>query len=214
MIFHAESNQSLPRVFVLAEARLYGEALAEFLSRRRFQVVGVGAPPDFRLEALRSAKVDLILVDARLSALIAEVKGFGGAPVVALDVAESEDAVLACAEAGATGFVYRDASLEGLLTTLESVESGEMPCSPRIAARLMNRLAWLAGDQPPTTAADLTPRELEILKLVDAGLSNKEIGRRLSIELSTVKNHVHSILEKLGAHRRGEAAARFRHLSA
>jgi DNA-binding NarL/FixJ family response regulator len=58
--------------------------------------------------------------------------------------------------------------------------------------------------------AQLTPREIEIVRLIDEGLSNREIGRRLAIEVATVKNHVHHVLEKLQVHRRGEAAARLR----
>jgi DNA-binding NarL/FixJ family response regulator len=64
------------------------------------------------------------------------------------------------------------------------------------------------GDRAPVDA--LTSRELQVIRLIDQGLSNKEIASRLSIEVTTVKHHVHNILEKLSVHRRGEAAARVR----
>jgi DNA-binding NarL/FixJ family response regulator len=201
-------------VFVLSQVRFYGEALARMLDGDHCQVVGTGSPPDLHLEVLRSVEPDLVLVDAGLREVIPGLARIGPAPVLALGVADSEREVLSCAEAGATGYVFGDATLAELLATMQSVTSGEMPCSPRIAASLIHRVAVLAAGHSARPATELTPREVEIVKLVDAGLSNKEIGRRLSIELSTVKNHVHSILEKLGAHRRGEAAARFRHLSA
>ena len=90
---------------------------------------------------------------------------------------------------------------------------GETIVSPRLAASLFQRLAdqrrrhYLAIAEPAT---DLTMRERQILSLVEQGLSNKEIARALGIELATVKNHVHRVLEKLNVSRRGQAAARAR----
>src|SRR5439155_827652 len=105
----------------------------------------------------------------------------------------------------------REASIDDLVTVIESVARGEAICSPRVAAGLLRRVAALAaghgGDLP---RAQLTNREREIVRLIDNGLSNKEIARALGIEVATVKNHVHNILEKLQVHRRGEAAARVR----
>jgi two-component system, NarL family, nitrate/nitrite response regulator NarL len=80
-----------------------------------------------------------------------------------------------------------------------------------MAGALLRRMQTLAkSSERPSLASRLTPREREILQLIDAGLANKDIASRLHIELATVKNHVHHILEKLEASRRGEAAARFR----
>jgi len=141
-------------------------------------------------------------------ALVAAVPG---PKVVALAVPEVEREVLACAEAGVAGYVTREGSVEDLVAAVESVARGEMVISPRMAATLLQRVATLALEQSPAAIeARLTTREVEILDLIDQGLSNKEIARRLTIELSTVKNHVHNILEKLNVTRRGEAAARAR----
>jgi DNA-binding NarL/FixJ family response regulator len=80
-----------------------------------------------------------------------------------------------------------------------------------MAAALFRRLATLAAGRAPAAGAQqLTTREREILRLIDGGLSNKEIAGRLSIEVATVKNHVHNILEKLHVRTRTEAAARLR----
>jgi len=88
---------------------------------------------------------------------------------------------------------------------------GEAVCSPRVAGALLRRIAALATDgRSDRVPAHLTKREREIMGLIDEGLSNKEIAKRLRIEVATVKNHVHNILEKLQVHRRGEAAARVR----
>ena len=131
--------------------------------------------------------------------------------MVALGVADADDHVLGCAEAGVAGYVPRDASLDDLVAVIESAFRGEAICSPRIAGSLLRRIATLAAGQNGTMPlAHLTGREREIVRLIDRGLSNKEIARDLGIEVATVKNHVHNILEKLQVRRRGEAAARMR----
>jgi DNA-binding NarL/FixJ family response regulator len=131
--------------------------------------------------------------------------------VIALSVEETDEELIACAEAGVAGFVRRDAAFDELTTTISSVVRGELPCSPQTAAILLRRIAQLAAERRRVTVtARLTPREREIVRLIDDGLSNKEIAGRLHIELATVKNHVHNILEKLQVHGRLEAAAHLR----
>lgn len=131
--------------------------------------------------------------------------------VVALAIEDTDESVVAWAEAGVAGFVTRDTPLEGLMNTVECVAGGGTQCSPRATAALLRRLAELSnrGGSGPR-AALLTPREREIVALIDRGLSNKEIASELHIELATVKNHVHSVLEKLQVDRRGAAAAAVR----
>jgi DNA-binding NarL/FixJ family response regulator len=130
------------------------------------------------------------------------------ARIVALGISGEEADVLPLAEAGIAGWLTREASVEDLCETVASAAAGEAVCSPRIAASLLRRVAALAADRRlGPTATPLTRRQREILALIDEGLSNKEIARRLSIELATVKNHVHNILEKLQVRRRAEAAA-------
>jgi DNA-binding NarL/FixJ family response regulator len=124
-----------------------------------------------------------------------------------------EHRILACAEAGASGYVPHDASLEELLTVVQAVAQGELLCSPRMAASLFRRLAALASagtGRDHQVVGTLTDREREITLLLERQLSNKDIARTLHIEVATVKNHVHNILHKLGVATRTEAAARLR----
>jgi two-component system nitrate/nitrite response regulator NarL len=131
--------------------------------------------------------------------------------LVALGVPEQEESVIRCAEAGIAAFVTRESSLPELVRVLQSALRGETLCSPSMARALLGRLATLAAEREPKPAtAVLTVREVEILGLIDEGLSNKQIAARLVIELPTVKNHVHNILGKLDVRRRGDAAKQLR----
>jgi len=128
--------------------------------------------------------------------------------IVAFAVSDSDDLVLACAEAG---YVSPDGSKKDLITAVQFALRGELYCSPRIAGLLFRQIGALSvAPLKPADQAALTQREQQIIRLVGEGMSNKEIGRVLRISDSTVKNHVHNILEKLQVRRRGEAVARLR----
>jgi DNA-binding NarL/FixJ family response regulator len=206
----------MTRVLIVAHIRLYREGLAAMLhGERRIEVVGAATGADEAVAAVRAHRPDVVLLDTAIPDNVwivrALVAAEPGTKVVALAVPDVDRELLACAEAGVAGYVTREGSVEDLVEAVESVARGEMLCSPRMAATLLQRVATLALEQSPEAIeARLTTRELEILDLIDQGLSNKEISRRLTIELSTVKNHVHNILEKLNVSRRGEAAARAR----
>jgi two-component system, NarL family, nitrate/nitrite response regulator NarL len=204
------------RVLILTEVGVYRDGLARLLTRdRRFEVVGVAAGVKEALAALEEVGPDIVLLDmpapAGANAVRALLAAAPQVKVVALAVPEVERDVLAFAEAGAAGYVAREGSMEDLVAVVESVSRGEVLCSPGIAATLLRRVGAVArGGAKETSDGRLTARELDVLRLIEEGRSNKEIARALSIALPTVKNHVHSILEKLNVHRRTEAAARAR----
>ena len=200
-------------VVIVSDIRLYREGLAQVLGRESlFRLAGTASGSDEAMAQVEAYSPDLLLVDMALAEsadLIRNIRAVApDIKVVALSVAETERDVCACAEAGVSGYVARHASLADLVATLESAARGEALCSPRMAASLIRRVAALARTQPAGSGElRLTPREREILPLLDGGLANKEIATRLGIEVATVKNHVHNILDKLQVHRRGEAAA-------
>jgi DNA-binding NarL/FixJ family response regulator len=201
------------RVAVVAEVCLYREGLAHSLSRRaETQVLGTAGDVPEALELVKSLLPDVLLLDLGTpgAADVARAAREEGVRVVALAIAESDDAVLACAEAGLAGYVARGASMDDLVRTLQAVARGELVCPPHVAGMLFRRVGSLTVGRNGAARAALTPREREIAALIDQGMSNKEISRRLRIGLSTVKNHVHSLLEKLQVSRRGAAAARLR----
>jgi DNA-binding NarL/FixJ family response regulator len=128
-------------------------------------------------------------------------------PLVVIGIADSDSDVLDCVERGAAGFVTRDASIEELAGAIRRAANGELVCSPRTAGSLVRRLSALAAELRPVPASvHLTRREREVAALMREDLSNKEIATRLRIEVATVKNHVHNVLDKLRVHRRAEAA--------
>ena len=203
-------------ILIVSDVRLYREALVERLAQRDgLTVVGTAVrPQDARAQAAELTP-NVVVVDHALPESLGTARLIAALGpqirVVVLGVSDSEDDVLAYAEAGVAGYVPRDASLDDLVAAIESAARGELLCSPRVAGVL---LRWVArwsrtGVEPPARSA-LTSREAEIVRLIEQGLSNKEIATRLGIEVATVKNHVHNLLEKLRVHHRMEAAARLR----
>lgn len=133
-----------------------------------------------------------------------------GAKLVAFALDETDEHVFACA-AGFCGYVARESGANDLYRALVDAPEGRMHCAPHIAAAMFARLAGLLREPDPQgPLATLSSREREILALVAQGRSNKEIARHLVISAATVKNHMHSILQKLQVSRRGQAAARLR----
>jgi DNA-binding NarL/FixJ family response regulator len=205
-------------VFVIVETRLYREGIARAVDDDdRLELVGTAEGLADAVTAIGSLELPplIVLLDhaipegpaavPRLRAACPDVR------VVALAVREAEGDVIPWAEAGVAGFVPHSASLDDLLTAVVAVAAGGSPCSPQLAAVLLNRIVTLASERRSTPALrKLTPREREIALLLEEGLSNKEIAARLSIQVATVKHHVHSVLEKLHVRRRGEAASAVR----
>jgi len=204
------------RVLIVDDTRLYLEGLAGML-RPESQIDAVETAQDWEVALchLVSFSPDVVLVNVAMAdsaMLLRKIDDVAEqVPVVALGVSESEVEVITWAEAGVAGYLFKTETLNDLIAIIHGVARGEALCPPRITAALLRRVATLAAQRrPQVEASRLTAREREIVGLVDEGLSNKEIARRLSIEVRTVKNHVHNILEKLQVNRRGEAAARVR----
>ncbi len=217
-------DEHVPGVFIITPIKLYRDGIAHFLgSSGRVRVLGTADEDSDAIRLALELMPNVILLDMALDDSRATAKALRRAvpraPIVALAVPESEEGyVVSCAEAGISAYVAREGSLEDLLATVIRAANGETVCSPRIAASLFHRVAALASLQEQSvaavrTAAQLTAREAEVIALIDDGLSNQQIARRLCIEVATVKNHVHSILEKLNASSRTEAAARARKLA-
>jgi DNA-binding NarL/FixJ family response regulator len=200
------------RIVIAGEIGVYAEGLGLGLAAHDLDVAGSATDAVETMRLLRECKPDVLLLDmampAGLSLLPVIAAEHAHVRVLALAIEETEDLVIACAEAGVAGYVPRDARVAEVATIARDAAAGHAACSPRIVARLLHRVATLSAARPEEpTDGGLTRREAEILGLIDDGMSNKQIARELCIEVATVKNHVHNILGKLQVSRRSEAAA-------
>jgi len=198
---------------VIARVRFYRDGLADlFVNVDGFTVAATAAGVEQALPLIRDLEPDIAMIatdDETGPELIREIAACRPVTrVVVVGIADNHPDLMPLAEAGVAGYVTSDASAEEVVSVVRGVANGEAPCSPRIVAALLQRVAALARERRDATrASQLTARELEIVALIDRGFSNKQIASDLSIEVATVKNHVHNILEKLNVSRRGEAAA-------
>jgi DNA-binding NarL/FixJ family response regulator len=185
-------------VLVVGRVAIHRAGIARLLAESpRIRVVGTTTKTEHGLSRIRELRADVALVDLPTEDLCSlalilrdtapEVK------LVALVACEAEGAVVLGAGAGICAYVTRDTSATQLVQTIERAAGNGRP----------------ALSTPPAALAraPLTDREREILDMIGQGLPNKEIARRLQIELATVKSHVHNILGKLGVNSRTEAAA-------
>ena len=198
-----------PQVYIVSDVRLYRDGLTSVL-QSHLDVIETGGSGDF-LDQIASLHLDVLLLDLTVRDSLQMPRRarqiFPALPVVAFAVGELERDVLACAEAGISGYVMHNGTAEDLVAAVHCALRGELMCSPRVAALLFNRMATLSnGSVTDFADAPLTRREREIATLIARNLPNKEIARHLRLGPTTVKNHVHNILQKLNIHRRGDVA--------
>jgi two-component system, NarL family, nitrate/nitrite response regulator NarL len=207
------------RILLVNEIRLIGNVIAASLEDEPdIRIVACVTTPEEALNAIHKNQVDIALVSTRLpdrgalSLTRAITDVAPNTKVLALGLTEEKTRVLRYVEAGAAGYILKDDSIEDLISIVRNVQDGKVFVSPQIAAAMMERLSELAQiftgvDVGKATEAGLTPRELEVLELIGKDLSNQQVAEKLVIEIGTVKNHVHNILEKLNVSNREEAAA-------
>lgn len=203
------------RVFIADDNGLLREGLASMLAQQQgIVVIGAAESGENALEQIKELRPEVALIDIGMPDKdgievtqvlhddLPEVK------VIILGMVDLTDEIMACIEAGAAGYILKEASFENLVETIHSVYRGESFCSPEMTASLFSRIAELAGERAPKLpreAINITDRELEVINLIAEGLTNKEIAQRLFIATQTVKNHVHNILDKLQLQTRLEA---------
>lgn len=177
------------------------------------EVVGEVATAEAAVSAAQAGGIDVLLMDLRFGAGIEGTRVMGGAeataairysmenpPKVLVVTNYDTDAdILGAIEAGAVGYLLKDAPPVELLAAVRSAADGDSALSPVVADKLMTRVR--------TPRTSLTPRELEVLKLVAAGSSNREIGVELMLSEATVKSHLVHIYDKLGVRSRTSAVA-------
>lgn len=158
--------------------------------------------PDVVLMDVRMPRVNGIEATARISESVPTTK------IIMLTVSDEEEDLYEAIKAGATGYLLKEIAIEEVPYAIRAVVQGQSLISPSMASKLLNEfntLAKQADEKQQFPVPKLTSRELEVLKLVAQGMSNREIAKELYISENTVKNHVRNILEKLHLHSRMEA---------
>jgi DNA-binding NarL/FixJ family response regulator len=169
-------------------------------------VVGTAADGAEALDVVRETQPDVVLMDLQMpgvdgvSATRAIAEEQPSAAVVVLTSFSDSERIVAALDAGALGYLLKDADPEDVLEGVRAVSRGESPIHPRAARQLLTARA--SGPTGP----QLTPREAEVLGLVRAGLANKQIARRLGISERTVKAHLTSVFQRIGVADRTQAA--------
>lgn len=172
-----------------------------------FEVAGEAADGVEAVELVRTRHPDVVLMDLQMPRLdgvgaISRIRALPSAtPVLVLTVYDSDAQILRAIEAGASGYLLKDASREELFSAIRSVIGGGSPLAPAVATRLMARM--VSGSN--ATPGALSSRELDVIRLASIGRSNKEIAYELRISEATVKTHLQHAFDKLGVSDRTSA---------
>jgi len=197
------------RIVIVDDHEIVRRGISAILqSDPEFQIVGEAADGKEALRIVRETQPDVALVDVRLP----EVSGIElcyriqrktpQTQVLILTSYLDSNVVRECIHAGAKGYVLKDAASTDLRRSIRELVRGESPMDPR-AARMM--IHWLREGPEASTPDHFTLREIEILRLIAEGLSNREIGERICLSENTIKTYIQSIYQKLDAHNRIEA---------
>jgi DNA-binding NarL/FixJ family response regulator len=213
---------SAVRVLVVDDQALFREALATLLGARpEVEVVGEAGDGHQALERAAALQPDVVLMDLHMPVLdgIAATRRLRveqpGVRVLALTTFDDDEDVFAALRGGALGYLLKDVSSDRLVEAVLSAARGESVLQPSVAAKVVARFAQLEDaprSRPQPLVVPLSDRELDVLRLLADGRSNREIAAALFLAEGTVKNHVTNVLGKLDARDRTQAALRARAL--
>lgn len=202
-------------VLFISHVHFLREAVVMLLRGSEMSAVHTASSREGAEAAVEAAEPTLVMIDSshpEAMTIIAAIRAHTVAmPVVVLAMCDQDEDFLAWADIGISGYVGPESSARDLISTLRRAGAGEVVCPPRLTALLLNHYADRSTSRATRAGIHaLTLREREVVELLADGLPNKLIARRLCVAVPTVKNHVHSILDKWDVRSRGEAAARYR----
>ena len=200
-------------MLVVDDQELFRRGLTMLLAvEPGLEVVGEAGDGAEGVTLAESAAPDVILLDVRMpkksgiEACLAIKESVPSAKIIMLTVSDEEADLYEAVKSGASGYLLKDSSIEEVAQAIRVVADGQSLISPSMAIKLIDEFKQMSRPERETgPALRLTERELDVLRLVAQGHSNKEIAARLFISENTVKNHVRNMLEKLQLHSRMEA---------
>jgi len=201
------------RLLVVDDQELFRRGLTMVLSGEPgLALVGEAADGEAALEMVVRSAPDVVLLDVRMpkmSGIAACVAIKGAAPttrIIMLTASDDEADLYDAIKSGASGYLLKDSSIDEVAQAVRLVADGQSLISPAMAVKLLDEFKQMSRAGRTTVLTPrLTDRELEVLRLVARGLSNRDVAKELFISENTVKNHVRNILEKLQLHSRMEA---------
>jgi DNA-binding NarL/FixJ family response regulator len=205
-------------IYIVHEMVLLGNVISSALEDANdIKILGYTSSKEEAVQFLQEHAVDVVLVSSRLPEhgsvdLIKQLQEINQElDFIVIGISEQRETILQYVEAGVSGYVSKNSSIDDLIATIRLASKNMAVLPPSITSALMDRLSEYAGifsdlEMGVLENAGLTDREIEILNLLGKSFSNKEIAEELFIEVGTVKNHVHNILEKLKVSSRKEAA--------
>lgn len=210
------------RILLVDDQTLFRDGMRVLLSTQQdFQIVGDAADGEQAVQKAAALRPDVVLMDLRMPVLdgAAATRRLRAAQpdvrVIVLTTFDEDTAIFDGLRAGATGYLLKDAPTEKLFEAIRAAAKGESFLQPSVASRVVAEFARLAEKSPAWAQAleePLSTRELEILRLLASGATNREIAAQLVLAEGTVKNHVTNILNKLGVSDRTRAALKAREL--
>ena len=202
------------RLLIVEDNALLREGMTALLNQRPDLVVVASGDSGLDVQKTRHVNPDVVLVDLGLrnqdSLQVVKTvrKASPGARVILMDLLPVQEDIVEFVKVGVSGFILKDATLDDFVRTIHAVAQGTSVLPAALAGTLFSQISQRAVMRGHAVAAvRMTRREREIIGLIEEGMSNKEIARRLHIATHTVKSHVHNILEKLALHTRLEIAA-------
>ena len=203
-----------PRVLLVDDHDLFRRGLKALLEEQGIHVVGEAENGHVALRLVKELAPDVVVMDLNMPGISGveatrEITSLAPlARVVVLTISVEDSDVMDAVMAGACGYLLKDSSIQDLVTGIRAAAAGESLISPQIAAKMLQRLRsqGTSSDAAAKITAELSEREIEVLKLIANGKDNAEIARELYISPKTVKNHISNILMKLQIENRIQAA--------
>ena len=211
---HVEKTLDELRVLLVDDHDLFRSGLVNLLSEHGLHVVGEAENGDVALRLVRELAPDVVIMDLNMPGpsgvdVIRQMTSIAPLTrVVVLTISADDSDVINAVMGGACGYLLKDSSVDQLIAGIRSAAAGESLISPQIAAKMLQMLRAQRSsvDAAETIRAELSEREIEVLKLIANGNDNAEIARVLFISPKTVKNHISNILMKLQMENRIQAA--------